>query len=71
MENQSFPGYDFVLKSPGRKYYNEAKEVQRFCFDKWKSGLTHEKIARMLGLKNTATVTYHIKKYNQDAKNNK
>lgn len=68
MENQSFPGYDFVLKSPGRKYYNEAKEVQRFCFDKSKEGLSHKQIASILGFKNHSTVAYHIKNYNKKTK---
>lgn len=68
MENQSFPGYNFILKQPGRKYYNESKEIQRFCFDKWKEGLTQRKIALMLNFKNQATVAYHIRKYHESNK---
>lgn len=68
MENQSFPGYDFKLKKPGRKYYNESIEIQRFCFDKWKEGFKQKEIANILNLKNQATVAYHIRKYNESNK---
>lgn len=56
-------GYNFYLKIPGKKYYNEAEEIQRFCFEKYKEGKKQDEIAAMLGLKNSSTVSYHIKKY--------
>lgn len=56
-------GYNFYLKLPGKKYYNESKEIQRFCFEKWKEGKKYREIADMLGLKSYTTVCYHIKNY--------
>lgn len=64
-QKQSYSGYNFILKMPGRKYYSEAKEVQRFCFEQYKNGKKQSEIAAMLGLKNACTVSYHIKQYTQ------
>lgn len=65
MQTQSYQGYNFTLKSPGRKYYNEVKEIQRFCFEKSKEGKKYREIAEMLGLKDHSTVAYHIKQFNK------
>lgn len=59
---QKFPGYDFNLKSTGKKYYSNVKEVKRFCFDKWKEGKTQREIGEMLGL-DRSTVSCHITSY--------
>lgn len=59
----------FSVKIARKKYYNEAKEIQRFCFDNWKNGKKQREIAEMLGI-HTSTVAFHIKNYNRNRKGN-
>ncbi len=63
-QEQLYPGYDFTLKSPGRRFYNDL-EIKRFCFDKWQEGYTQSEISKMVGL-DRSTVAYHIKKYDKN-----
>lgn len=63
-QKQAYKGYNFSIKPQGRKYYNEAKEIQKFCFDKSKEGKKYREIGDMLGI-NYSTVAYYIKTYNQ------
>lgn len=62
---RTYAGYKFTVKIAGKKYYNEAKEIQRFCFDNWKKGKKQREIAEMLGI-HTSTVAFHIKNYNRN-----
>ena len=68
-QKQAYKGYNFSVKPQGRKYYNEAKEIQKFCFDKAKEGKKYREIRDMLGI-HTSTVAHHIKMYNRNSKNN-
>lgn len=63
-QKQAYKGYNFAIKPQGRKYYNEAKEIQKFCADKVKEGKKYREIGEMLGI-NYSTVAHHVKMYNR------